>query len=210
MALCDRCEEPLASPDSPCAKCGHFVSLAEKLAQRIQFFRSFQSSFTPSRSRRTAALLAVIAASVSILLGGIIPSCALGREIIVSPVLCPQLCAGCSGPARVDSWSTGVDDDSGNDFALVCKPPPGVVAEHADDTGGPYAISRGKTLLAYVPVLLGATLLFFGPLLLRQERQRRRRRGELDARIESLEGDLAKLTVGPYRGGSGAVSPPAS
>jgi hypothetical protein len=209
MVLCDRCEEPLTDPDSPCAKCGHFVSLAEKLAQRIQFFRSFHSSLTPSRSRRVAALVAAIAASVSVLLAGIIPSCALEREIVVSRVLCPQVCAGCSGPARVVSWSTGVDDDSGNDFALLCKPPPGVVAERADDTSGPYAISSGKTLLAYGPVLLAATLLFLGPLLLRQERQRRRRRGELDARIESLEGELAKLRVGPYRGGSGAVAPPA-
>lgn len=200
MAECEQCEQEIPSAEAPCPKCGHFVAREERLARRIASLQSFRASLDTRNTWLMPGLLSMITTGVLVTLFGMIPGCVVDRELLVSPILCSHVCDGCSGPAKVVHWSNGVDSDSGGDFALVCKAPPGVVAAIGSEEDGPYAISSLKTMLAYLPLIVVGGGLLFVPFFIYLRGRRRKQGAQLLALIEGLEADLAKLKVGPYRG----------
>jgi hypothetical protein len=206
MAECEQCEQEIPSADAPCPKCGHFVAREERLARRIASLQSFHASLVTQRTWLMPGLLSIITTGILVTLFGMVPGCVVDKELLVSPILCSHVCDGCSGPAKVVHWSNGVDSDSGGDFALVCKAPPGVVAATGSGEDGPYAISSIKTMLAYLPLIVVGGGLFFVPFLLYGRGRRKKQCAQLLALIEGLEADLAKLKVGPYRGATPSAS----
>ena len=207
MVACEQCEQEIPNADAPCPKCGHFVAQEERLARRIASLRTFHAALVTQRGWRMPGLLSLITTGVLVTLFGMVPGCVVDKELLVSPILCSHVCNGCSGPAKVVHWTNGVDSESGEDFALVCNTPPGVVVATGSGEDGPYAISSLKTALAYLPLIAVGGVLFFAPFFIHLRGRRKKQGAQLLARIEGLDADLAKLKVkSPYRGATRSAS----
>ncbi|CAN5204161.1 hypothetical protein BH09MYX1_BH09MYX1_38290 [soil metagenome] len=83
MAQCEQCEATLAGPDSPCPKCGHFVTRTARLQREIRALKALQGSLDAGVPL-ISAFYAVVTAGCLVITFGLVPSCAVDREFLLS------------------------------------------------------------------------------------------------------------------------------
>lgn len=154
--------------------------------------------------------LAVFAAIVACLVGGIIlPACIeplMGRSLVAAQLLCPGECDGCRGPGRIFTWHESSSGYEGNVSTQLCHNrmvdvdalPWMEVSSHEDDSLKPYRLTMWASVPLDAGIVFVATMLVV-PVLAGRGRRRTvaRQRVTYAEAVERLEATIAAMEKAP-------------